>query len=178
MHEAAPGRDKRRRHTARSNLPRIREIRSDMVLAMYARCMTQVEIADELGIDQGTVSRLITSALEERAKEDPQIRAQARALMVERLDLMLSRWFPLAIGSTPDAIAPDRDAAELTLKILDRLGKIQGVDVAPTIGGPAFVLTPETLRTEILASLEETAARVRAIDAGTVDVEVVDDPTP
>lgn len=187
MHEAAPGRDKRRRRTARSKLPHIRDIRADLVLTMYARTMTQDEIAEELGIDQGTVSRMIKTALEDRAKQDPEIRAMARALMVERLNLMLARWFPLAIGmhvagnpdgdDSADSVGPDKDAADMALKILDRIGKLQGVDVAPVVGGPTFLVTPETLRAEIMASLDETAARVRAIDAGTVDVEVVDDPT-
>lgn len=178
MHEASPGRDKGRRRTARSKLPHIREIRGDMVLLMYAKCMTQVEIADELGIDQATVSRLLATALEDRAKQDPEIRARARALMIERLNLMLSRWFPLAIGSNPNSMGPDRDAADMALKIMDRLGKFEGLEAPASTGPAAFVLLPDTMRADILASLDETARRVREIEAGTVDAELVDDAAP
>lgn len=145
-----------RRH-ARAKRADVQRAREEAVLMMYARGMTQSEIAGALDLRQPTISVLLSKALIRRANEDPVTGAKARALLTERWEALIRAWMPLALGTDTDP--PNEKAADVVLRTLDRLAKIAGLDVAPTIQQNVIMLSPDELRQKIMGSLDEAAAR-------------------
>lgn len=106
---------------------------------------THLEIGDALGISRSAASNMIARALAIRAeREGPTVEA-ARTLHTMRLEKLLQRWYPRAVGDYLDeetgetSHAPDYRAADMTLKILGQLAEIQGtkklIPVRPDTGG-------------------------------------------
>lgn len=137
--------------------------REATALDMFLRGHSQQHIAEILGATQATISLMITRGL--AARSDPAIAQQAREIMAARLELMLSRWMPLALGEDGHALSDK--AAEICFKALDRLGAIHGVHVHQA--NPVNVIvTMENIRAEILRSLDEVAERAELV-AGTLE---------
>lgn len=93
---------------------------------------THTEIGQALQISRSAASNLIARALAHRAeREGPTVEA-ARALHTMRLEKMLSRWYPRAVGEYLDPETgesehpPDFRAADMTLKIMGQLADVQG----------------------------------------------------
>lgn len=150
---------------AQALTPEVRSAREAVALDMYLKGATYPAIAVALGVAQSSVVKFIREGLAKRS--DPELAAKAREIMGARLELMLARWMPLALGT--DEVPPDKDAAETTLKILDRLGMIHGTSLLPPVQ-QTVVVTVESMRREILRSLEETAERAELV-AGTLERE-------
>ena len=81
-------------------------------------------IAEQCGIagGRGAAYRAIQREFDRYQK--PAVE-EARQLELLRLDALLQRWFPLAIGAKPD-----RSAAELVLKVSQRRSALMGLDFA------------------------------------------------
>lgn len=98
---------------------------------------THQEIGDALGITKSSATTLIHRALAYRAEnEGPTVEA-ARSLHIARLEHMLSRWFPRAVGDYLDpetgetSHPPDYRAADMSLKILSQIADVQGTKKTP-----------------------------------------------
>lgn len=145
-----------RRH-ARAKRADVQRAREEAVLMMYARGLSQTEIATALEVRQPTISVLLSKALIRRANEDPVTGAKARALLTERWEALIRAWMPLALGTDTDP--PNEKAADIVLRTLDRLAKIAGLEVVPSVQNNVLVLSADELRSQIMGSLDEAAAR-------------------
>ena len=125
------GRHRKGRGFARSHQVIERENRA---LDMVVKGMTTRAIAAELEMSPGAVSVMIRRALEYRAEAARGTVEQARALILERYERLLERWWPLATG---DYVDPDTQSSEnppspraldAVLKILEAMAKLTGAD--------------------------------------------------
>ncbi len=137
--------------------------RERVALELVVAGATIKEIAGALDVAEPSASRIVARALERRAKQvDVGIAAQVRALYISRIELMISKWMPLATGTVTGL--PDKDAADVIFKCLDRLAKMFPIQTAPEIVINNTVVTVETMRDQVMASLEEVAARQQVIE--------------
>lgn len=121
-------------------------------------------IAEALDCTEGAAWRITKRALEKRAKDiDSGTVEAARALFVSRLELLFSKWMPLATGEFTGI--PDKDAADQVLKILDRLARFLIPSSGPTVElNQTTIVTVESMRDQVMRSLDEVAARQEIID--------------
>lgn len=95
------------------------------------------DIAQELGMSPSGTTELIQRALAYRAEREGPAVEQARTIHQMRLEKMLQRWYPRAVGDWYDEETgrsqhpPDYRAADMTLKILGQLADIQGTKKTP-----------------------------------------------
>jgi hypothetical protein len=104
-------------------MPERANARARRALALELRLsgMRQQDIAEQIGVGQPRVSRMIKQALAEREAAGVD---RLRAVEYERLErLNRAFWAP--------AVKGDASAAHVVLKASDRRGKLMGLDVAP-----------------------------------------------
>lgn len=83
--------------------------RENRALEMLVKGMSVRAIAAQLEMSHGAVSMMIRRALEYRAKAVERTADQALALILERYERLLERWWPLATG---DYVDPDTGTSE------------------------------------------------------------------
>lgn len=99
--------------------------------------LTHQEIAHDLGISRSGATMLIQRALAYRAEREGPAVEEARTIHTMRLEKLLVRWYPRAVGDWYDEETgksqhePDYRAAEMTLKILSQMADIQGTKRTP-----------------------------------------------
>lgn len=116
--------------------------REHRALTMLVKGHSQKAIALELDMSEAGVSYLIRRALEARAKAlEPYVEA-ARALLIERWERLLERWWPLATGDYVDPTSetgespPSPVAFDKVHKIMVELAKLTGADRGPSAAPP------------------------------------------
>lgn len=95
----------------------------------------------------------------------------AKALQLERLEQLMRRWFPIALGSPADGTPPNERAAVVVLSIMDRQARIAGLEaplraeVDLTVGLSHEEITERQER--VLAALAEVRQRQQNAIEGT-----------
>lgn len=151
--------------------------RERIALVMYREGKTHAAIGEAIGRASGSVSRIITAAVARRAAEDKPTVDEARWVYLDRLTALLGSWWPLATGTYfvdegEPPLPPDPKAAELALKIIDRIAAATAKGVAPT-GNENNVhihLHQDGQREEILNNLATLAAKMHQVDGELADV--------
>lgn len=150
--------------------------REHRALELISVGATNKQIAAVLSVTPGSVTNIVAKALSKRALEiRTQVLPVAGAVYYDRLERLLQRWMPLALGNLSLGQAPDEKAANIVLGILDRYARFLGLD-APikieetieTVGGP----TPgerEAIKAALLEDLAEIKRRRDTIDAVVVE---------
>lgn len=97
--------------------------RKEQAVALRKKGKSYAQIGDALGISKQAAHGLVVGALKEHREQTAEEVADLRAIENLRLDELLATWFPLAL-------AGDKDAAAIVLKIQDRRAKLEGLDAA------------------------------------------------
>lgn len=116
-HEKDKTRQRRRRESA--------VVRESIALEMLAKGRRHTEIAETCGVSVASVTAILRRGLARRAAEEGPTVDQAKYLYVARLTELLRAWWPRANGTDDEdgnPLPPDPRAAEIVLKIIDRLG--------------------------------------------------------
>jgi DNA-binding CsgD family transcriptional regulator len=97
--------------------------RENRALELLVKGMTTRAIAAELEMSQGAISVLIRRALEYRAESIRGTTDRALALILERYERLLERWWPLATG---DYVDPETESGQGSpnIRALDGVLKI------------------------------------------------------
>lgn len=131
------------------------------------------EIARRLGgVTESAVWKLLKRALAAQAAELRTTEAfeAALALHVARYEMLLSPWMP-------KAIALDKDAADVVLKILSQIADVSGfksIKLVPDTGPADRVSAPAAMIASVLDRLEQLHERHNAPPA-TIDGETVEE---
>lgn len=170
---------KERARTARKNRRYAQRVADeDAALQLFVEGLTVAQIAASLRHSREHAYDLVERALTRRAEEvAPEVVDNARVLYTEGLRRLYESWMPRALGSEArvdpntgpqDAVPPSDRAAEMVLKILDRLAAVNGVQGPPkrvemdvTVHTPADI---HSARDEILASLNTIRDKSTVID--------------
>lgn len=156
---------KKQRHR-RWQDPRLSEERERVALELIVAGASYANVAEALDITEGSAWRVVSRALAKRAEQvESRTVAQARALFLERIELIITKWMPYATGDAhPDGV-PNKDAADIIFKALDRAGRILGVETAPRVEvNQTTIVAVDTIRQQVMASLEEVAERQQIIE--------------
>jgi DNA-binding CsgD family transcriptional regulator len=143
-----------------------RELRA---LELTAAGATYEQVGKVLGIARTNARHLVERALARRAAEvNSREFHVAKALELDRLETLYRRWWPLAIGNPAQGVPPLKDAADMVLKIHDRVARIEGLN-APTqvearIDLEVNEISVEERRARVLSSLAEVRARQLTIE--------------
>lgn len=152
--------------------------RERIALVMYREGKTHAAIGAAIGRASGSVTRIIAAAVARRAAEDQPTVDEARWVYVDRLTALLASWWPLATGAYfvdegEPPLPPDPKAAELTLKIIDRIAAATAKGVAPDskdVNNVHIHLHQDSAREEILGNLAAMAAKMHQVDGELADV--------
>lgn len=139
-------------------------LRKQDVLRLRAEGLTQVQIAERLGIAQSTVSNAFRAAVQEAGKEDADT---LRAVHDQRIERIVRAAEELLSSGEPSAIAK---GADMLMKAIARQAKMYGLDapmqtvVTGQVSGLAAVsaMPPE----QALTFLEAVAADIKAKQGG------------
>ncbi len=96
------------------------ELRRYRILEMKLAGATERQIAEREGISHGLVNRDVQKILGDMAKQNVGNADQMRALQMERYNALLLRQWQLAM-------AGDKDAITIVLRLLDRINQINGI---------------------------------------------------
>jgi hypothetical protein len=113
-------------------------VREDKALELYATGLSGPEICRQMAelygmsAHQATVDRIIRRGLARRAANEPEKVKVARQMLMDRYDAIFQAHMPEALGRGVNPV-PDVRAAELVLKVLDKMGEILGVRTAPPV---------------------------------------------
>ncbi|MFH1066421.1 MAG: hypothetical protein V1746_00720 [bacterium] len=123
-------------------------------------------IAERLGVSEKSVACYIREELDGAIERTRHSLTQYRQLELERLEGLLTRWYPVAVAGSFFADDDEKNveeddldvgvkAAALTLKIIERLAKLLGLDAleTPETGGGETPLEQWSLRTEVKSPL-------------------------
>ena len=143
-----------------------RELRA---IELTAAGATYDQVGAILSINRTSARALVERALARRALEvQHRELGPARVLQLERLDKLLMRWWPLAVGNPREGLAPNDRAAMIVLSIMDRQERILGLAQPIRVEEDVTVsLTYEELegrREKVLAGLAEVMRRQQAIE--------------
>jgi len=144
-----------------------RELRA---IELTAAGATYAQVAAILDLTPTNARLLVERALARRALEiHAREMPQAKALQLERLELMLRRWFPLAVGNPREQTPPNERAAAVVLSIMDRQARIIGLEAPLRIEQDIVVDAPShdelvARQERILAGLAEVRERHQAIE--------------
>ena len=122
--------------------------RERRALELLRDSRTHSEIAQEMGISRSAASNLIQRALAHRAEREGLAVEEARTIHVMRLEKLLGRYMPRALGDYLDMETgetehvPDVRAGEFVLKVLNQLADVQGTKKTPI--APPSSGTPDT----------------------------------
>lgn len=155
--------------------------RERIALEMYVKGRRNSEIAERLDVHTASVSHIVHRALERRAAEEGPTVAAAKKLYLLRVEELLRAWWPLATGTyladedTGEALPPDPKAAEIVMKLIDKIGAVQarGIGAEPEKLGQIDLkieLQPDKLREQIMQSLDLAARKSQAVDAEFTEV--------
>lgn len=156
----------RTRSERRTTTLTARELRA---IELTAAGATYDQVGAILSINRTSARALVERALARRALEvQHRELGPARVLQLERLDRLLMRWWPLAVGNPREGTAPNDRAAAIVLSIMDRQERILGLAQPIRVEEDVRVsLTYEELegrREKVLAGLAEVMARQQAIE--------------
>jgi hypothetical protein len=143
--------------------------RENRALELTAAGATYEQIGKILSITRRNAQLLVDKAVARRALEiNRQEAGQVRAILMDRLVALHRRWWPMALGNPAEGVEPSQVAADMILKIHDRLARITGVDSGvETVARVDVVITEQDRANRlagILDGLAEVAARQRAIE--------------
>lgn len=157
--------------------------RERVALEMYVKGRRNSEIAERLDVHPASVSHILHRALERRAAEEGPTVEEARELYLLRAEELLRAWWPLATGTyladeeTGESLPPDPKAADIALKLIDKIAAVQvrGIGADPEKLGQIDLvhkieLQPDKLREQIMRSLDAAAAKSEAVDAEFIEV--------
>jgi DNA-binding CsgD family transcriptional regulator len=157
--------------------------RERIALEMYVKGRRNSEIAERLDVHPASVSHILHRALERRAAEEGPTVEEARELYLLRAEELLRAWWPLATGTyladeeTGEALPPDPKAADIALKLIDKIAAVQvrGIGADPEKLGQIDLvhkieLQPDKLREQIMRSLDQAARKSEAVDAEFTEV--------
>lgn len=110
--------------------------RERVILEDWLLGIRVAETAAKLNLSPSAVSRGRVRAIERRAAEEGPTVEKATDLYLGRLELLVGAWMPLALGryrpeEGADPLPPDARAAEILLKVLDRIAHASGKGIAP-----------------------------------------------
>lgn len=111
--------------------------RERVVLEDWLLGVPVAETCIKLGLKSpASITRTRQRALERRAADEGPMVEAAKQLYLGRLELLAAAWLPLALGRYKpdpdlDALPPDPRAAEVLLKILDRIAGASAKGLAP-----------------------------------------------
>lgn len=116
--------------------------RERVILEDWLLGVPVAETAAKLGLKSpASVTRGRQRGIERRAAEEGPVVEDARARYLGQLEMLAAAWFPLALGRYKpdpdgDPLPPDARAAEVLLKILDRIaaGTAKGITPDPKGG--------------------------------------------
>lgn len=165
--------------------------RARRALELLARGWRRDRIAAELEMNPSACSRMITTALEERAeREGPRVEA-ARQIMDMQLNVLLGEWLPRSVTHadpvTGEITPGNSKALENTLKILALQARIGGLEQpmrlqvppgdAPQTNVNVHVHSDGTvqraeMQVAVLAQLDAMRAKQRTIE-GTLAADIV-----
>lgn len=167
---AAPGKEnarERRRRMRKDNAI----LRESQALELFAGGMAYDEIAAQMKVASSTAWELVKRGLTRRAETEGATVAEARALYVGRLELMLGAWLPRALGKGLDAdlqpMPPNEPAAKVVLGILDRMADVLGIKAPQKLDVDLHDSRPPDaarLTVDIMDALRRTAEKERTID--------------
>lgn len=142
--------------------------RESRALELTAAGATYEQIGKVLSITRKNAQLLVDRAVGRRALEiNAREAPETRAILMERLLALHRRWWPMALGNPAQGIDPSLPAAEMILKIHDRISRITGLDegdMPARVDITVSVADRDRRQDAILASLAEVAARQRAIE--------------
>jgi DNA-binding CsgD family transcriptional regulator len=151
------------------DVPAIMQERERRMLDMLVQGATMREIAYAFDLAPGAASRELRRIAMTRSHELSQVTVNAsRAILVDRLELLISRVMPMATGN--DTTPPDLKAVEQIVGILKLTAQIQGIPLtAPKekTGGETTnvtIVTVEQMRSDVMKSLDEVAQRAKTIE--------------
>ncbi|HEX7918726.1 MAG TPA: hypothetical protein VF454_04940, partial [Gemmatimonadales bacterium] len=102
-----------------------RELRA---IELTAAGATYDQVGVILSINRTSARQLVERALARRALEvQHRELGPAKALQLERLEFMMRRWWPLAVGNPREGTAPNDRAAAIVLSIMDRQERLLGL---------------------------------------------------
>lgn len=143
--------------------------REHRALELVAAGATYEQIGRVLSITRTNARLLVEKAVGRRALEiNRQEAPQVRAILMDRLIALHRRWWPAALGNPAEGLEPSQQAADMVLKIHDRLARLTGVDSGvEAVARVDVVITNEDRENRlagILGGLAEVAARQKAIE--------------
>jgi hypothetical protein len=158
--------------------------RERVALEMFLRGQRYSEIAEKITVHHASVGAIIRRALERRASEEQPTVAAARELYLMRANELLRAWWPLAVGTyvtddeTGATAAPDPRAADIVMKLIDKIGAVMGQGVVQQAGNLGQIdlvhriddSQVNTFRQQIMSSLAAIAQKNHVIDAEFDDV--------
>jgi hypothetical protein len=137
------------------------------MIDMLVKGASMSEIGDAFEVSRGVAARTVRDALLRRAKFQESVTSQvAKALVLDRLEHLISRVMPLADGSltgVPDlkAVTELVNMLKLAAQIQNVIGSKQSTDPGVTIN--QTVIAVEQTRDEIMRSLDQVADRAEII---------------
>jgi len=157
--------------------------RQNKVLEMLVAGYTNMQMAGALGVASSTISRDVEAVLERRREETNPDLVRAREIHALRLGQLLAAWWPLATGTyeienertgEADTLPPDPKAAEVVLKILDRMAsgglpqpETNVTNVGVFVGN---VLEKDAAVSKIMTTLAQIADKRDAIEGELANV--------
>lgn len=127
--EAAPPGQENARQRRRRMRKDAAIIREGDALQLYASGKTYAEIAADLRVALSTSYELVKRGLARRAETEGPVVEAAKALYLERVEILVQAWMPRAIGKGLDAdlqpMPPNEAAAKIMLGLLDRYADVQ-----------------------------------------------------
>lgn len=158
--------------------------RERIALEMFIRGRRYVEIAARIDVHPDSVPLIVKRGLERRASAEAPTVAAARQLYMEQLRELLRAWWPLASGTyvadadTGEMLPPDPKAAEIAIKLVDKLAAVsaQGVVADQQNLGKIDVVHSldtsqvEGLRETIMSSLAALTAKSDTIEGEFAEV--------
>lgn len=194
--------------TAESRRRRVRAeatfMREQLAIELYAKGSTVTQIEEAMfaafGVRlHGNILALVRRAVYRRAQENKADVELAKQMMLEHFRPLIETYMPRALGELDDPdspgqkLPPDTRAAELVLKVLDKVGQVTGAMAPPRAGDVNLHLQlgqappdADTARRQAAEAIAREAAKLREIEGQLVgtpavegsDAEAVDAPPP
>ena len=141
------------------------------MLEMLVKGATMREIGESYGVSPNVASRAVRDALARRSIQLEKITVNvARALILDRLELMTAKMMPLATGDLTGV--PDIKAFDSMLNALKLAAQLQNVPLSGGRGNGAVeinqtnttLVAVEQMRDTIMTSLDQVADRAQVIE--------------
>lgn len=133
-------------------------LRRTEALKLRLKGKTFADIGEEMGVTPQTAHQYVKKAYELLLQQQNELAEEVRQLTKERLDALLAAHWEGAISGK------DKPAAELVLKLIDRMAKLYGLDAAQKVQTDLSVALPG-------ASAEELKAQARMMGVDITDLE-------